>query len=72
MKFNYPQGVHYIQLVKLNPESMVDILIRSIMHSSSDFLFKFDIVWLHCLLHCSSNFLFKFFSSGNDINFPDL
>jgi hypothetical protein len=58
MQFRYPQGMHCIQLVKLNPESVVDVLINSIMYSSSDFLFKLDIVLLHCLLHCSSNFFY--------------
>ena len=37
MQFKYQQGMHCIQLVKLNPKSVVDILINSIMYSSSDF-----------------------------------
>jgi len=44
MQFTYPQGMHCIQLVKLNPESVVDKMIKSIMYSSSDFQFKFGIV----------------------------
>ena len=44
MHFKYPQGMHCIQLVKMNPESVVDVLIKYIMYNSSDFLFKFDII----------------------------
>lgn len=44
MQFKYSQGMHCIQLLKLNPEAVVGILIKSITYNSSDFLFKFDIV----------------------------
>jgi hypothetical protein len=64
--------MYCLQLVKPNPESVVDVITKSIMYSSLDFIFKFDIVWLNCLVYSCSNFLFKVFNSGEDIKVPDL